>query len=101
MSNGLDTELWQSVAQTAKMLEDKDDPHDIPTLGTDYTVSQSGTVTEVEIKINGQIGTHYVQLLSGTVTGFSHGDRHRTHFDSEIMEQYGLRLADELEERID
>jgi hypothetical protein len=83
------------------MLEDRDSAHDIPHLGIDYTVTESGTVTEVEMKISGRIGTHYVQLLSGTVTGFSHGERYRTHFNSNVLKEYGLRKARRMEERID
>jgi hypothetical protein len=94
-------DLTQHVVSTAERLEDIDEPQDLSILSTDYTVTQSGYVSEVTITVTTG-GPHIeADLLSQTVSGYWAGNEHTTHYHSDMLRSFGEMLADEMEARID
>lgn len=111
MSNA---DIGQECANIAEQLEgdkrlaefiDPDDNRNrenlIEVLEHRYTVSDTGTVTEVEALVAFGGPTIRVECLSGVVAGSWGFDSHRCHVESDRVVQYGRRLADRMERRID
>jgi hypothetical protein len=66
-----------------------------------YQVSESGTVTEVNIVLT--VGGPYIEVecLRGVVSGQWSGETFRRGIESEEVHDYGEMLADRMEKRID
>lgn len=94
-----DEELIESASLKMEKEKDADKFHSV--IENRYTVSERGTVREVEAIVTTG-GPHIVvECLSGVVAGSWGGDSHRCHVDSDQVEAYGARLAERMERRID
>lgn len=94
-----DHELIESAAMIDDREKDADKLHTV--LSNEYEVSERGTVHEVRAVVTTG-GPHIaVECLSGVVAGSWGGESHRCHVDSDQVEQYGQRLAERMEARID
>lgn len=89
------------VVRQAEYLEGIDSPDEMNILEVEYAVSDRGIVTGVDLVLTVGGPTIIVESINGVVKGSWGGDRHRTHFDSDVVEQYGRMLADQFERRID
>jgi hypothetical protein len=99
--------MAESLEGDSRLVEFVDDHHDreednlIEVMEHRYTVTDSGDVREVEAVVTVG-GPHIViECLSGVVSGSWGLDTHRCHVDSDQVEQYGRRLAERMEARID
>jgi len=98
-SHPSEAEIVGRVVRQAEYLEGIDDPDEIGILEVNYTVNESAGVTGVELVLT--VGTPDIRVnaLTGTVRGSWGGDTHTTHFDSDVVEQYGRTLAEDFEQR--
>jgi hypothetical protein len=95
-----DADIVGYTVREAERLEDTDSWDDIEPLEVNYTVNQRGTVTGVELVLTVGGPDIRADALTGVVTGSWGGETHRTHFDSDVVAEYGQMLADQFEERI-
>jgi hypothetical protein len=91
-------DLTERVVNTAKRLEDTDDPQAIDYLEYSFNVQPDATVNEVTLVLTTGGPQIEVNCLNGTVTGFWSGERHTTHVESEAVKELGYYLADSFEE---
>jgi hypothetical protein len=89
--------IGYSVRQ-AERLESIDTAEELHILDVNYTVNERSGVTGVELVLTAGGPDIRVNALSGTVVGTWGNDTHRTHFDSDVVEEYGRMLARTFEE---
>jgi len=97
MSASLQTRVNQIVEglNADENIEDKD------ILARTYEVTESGTVNEVRVVLT--VGGPHIEVecLRGVVSGQWSGETFRRGIESEAVHDYGRRLADRMEKRID
>ncbi len=98
MTHLSEANIVNRVVRQAEYLEDVDDWDQIDALDVNYTVNDRSGVTGVELLVAFGGPTIRVNALSGTVSGSWGGDTHTTHFDSDVVEEYGRMLARQFEE---
>jgi len=81
------------TVRQAERLESIDSAEQMNILEVNYTVNERVGVTGVELVLTVGGPDIRVNALAGTVRGSWGGDTHTTHFDSEVVEQYGEHLA--------
>jgi len=101
MGHPSEAEIVGRTVRQAERLEDIDSVDEINILDVNYTVSQRGDVTGVELTLTVGGPDIRVDALSGRVRGSWGGDTHTTHFDSEIVERYAAERARIFEARVD
>ncbi len=89
------------TVRQAEYLEQIDSAEELNILDVNYTVNERSGVTGVELVLTVGGPDIRVEALNSVVRGSWGGDRHRTHFDSDVVEQYGDHLARSFEERND
>lgn len=99
MAHRSESEIVARTVHQAERLESIDDVGQLNILEVNYTVSGHDHVTGVELVLTVGGPDIRVNVLAGTVDGAWGGDTHTTHFDSEVVEQYGRTLARQFEER--
>lgn len=87
------------TVRQAERLEQINDINEINILDVNYTVNEGSGVTGVELVLTLGGPDIRVDALSGTIRGHWGGDRHTTHVDSDVVEQYANMLAREFENR--
>jgi hypothetical protein len=96
-----EAEIVGYTVRQAERLKEIDSIQELDTLEVNYTVNERSGVTGVELVLTVGGPDIRVDALSGTVRGSWGGDTHSTHFDSDVVEQYGDHLARSFEERND
>jgi len=96
-SHRSEAEIVGRVVRQAEYLESIDDPDEIGILEVNYTVNESAGVTGVELVLTVGGPDIRVNALAGTVRGSWGGDTHTTHFDNNVVEQYGRMLSRQFE----
>ena len=86
------------TVRQAEYLEQIDSAEELNILEVNYTVNERSGVTGVELVLTVGGPDIRVDALCGTVRGSWGGDRHRTHFDSDAVKEYGQMLARQFEE---
>jgi len=86
------------TVRAAERLEGIDSVDEMNILEVNYEVNERVGVTGVELVLTVGGPDMRVNALVGTVTGSWGGDTHTTHFDSEVVEQYGKMLARQFEQ---
>jgi len=94
-----ESEIIGRVVRQAQRLESIDSIDEIDILEVNYTVSGYDHVTGVELVLTVGGPDIRVEALGGIVRGSWGGDTHATHFDSDVIEQYGQALARQFEEQ--
>jgi hypothetical protein len=87
------------TVRAAERLETIDSYEELNILEVNYTVNESAGVTGVELVLTVGGPDVRVNALSGSVRGAWGGDTHTTHFDSEVVEEYGRMLARQFEDQ--
>ena len=93
-----EAEIVGYTVRQAERLESIDSMDEIDILEVNYDVNERAGVTGVELVLTVGGPDVRVNALSGTVRGAWGGDTHTTHFDSDVVEQYGKQLARLFEE---
>lgn len=89
------------TVRQANRLEDIDSVDEINIEEVNYTVTERSGITAVEFVVAFGGPTMRVEALSGIVSGSWGGDTHRTHFDSDVVHDHALMLAQQFEKRHD
>ncbi len=93
-----EADIVGTVVERAEYLEGIDNIEQVMILEVNYTVSSHGGVQEVELVLTVGGPDIRVNALAGTITGSWSGSNHTTHFDSDIVEDYGKHLATRFEQ---
>jgi hypothetical protein len=81
------------TVRQAERLESIESVEQMNILEVNYTVNEIAGVTGVELVLTVGGPDIRVDALAGTVRGSWGGDTHTTHFDSDVVEQYGRQRA--------
>ena len=92
-----EAEIVGYTVRQAERLESIDDPDQLGILEVNYTVNERVGVTGVEFVLTVGGPDIRVDALSGRVRGSWGGDRHTTHFNSDVVEEHARILADSFE----
>jgi hypothetical protein len=93
--------IFQRVTRTAEQLENGLSLQDRGVVDHEYHVAEDGTVSEIVAVLSVDDPYIEVECLSGVVTGSDGRDTDRHPVDSDTLTEYGRRLAEKMEERID
>jgi hypothetical protein len=91
-------DLTERVVDTAKRLENYENPEQIDFLERKYEVSHDATVREVTLILTTGGPQIEVDCLKGVVRGFWGGDSHTTHVESRAVDAAGELYARTFEE---
>jgi len=83
--------------RAAERLEEIDGVDELNVLEINYEVNERAGVIGVELALTLGGPDVRVNALNGTVHGSWGGDTHTTHFDSDVVEEYGRMLARQFE----
>ena len=94
-----ESEIVGRTVRQAQRLEEIENIDELSILEVNYTVSSYDCVTGVELVLTVGGADIRIEALNGTIRGAWGGDTHITHFDSQVIEQYGKMLARQFEEQ--
>jgi len=97
MAHSSEADIVGRTVRQAEYIEGIDSVDELNILEVNYTVNESTGVTGVELVLTVGGPDIRVDALSATVRGSWGGDTHTTHFDSDVIEEYGRMLARQFE----